>query len=118
MLHKLIMCIHVCVCNVFRKQKRNKDQASKLAAKKSRPFVQPNVDAGVAEDSESYPRPSYSDRTGPAVRSVKDRTRDYNGSIRFADRPYNRTGKNWLDGWEQRPLAPTIKPVHRVGVVG
>ena len=41
--------------------------------------------------------PSYLDRTGPAVRPVKDRTRDYNGSVRFTDRPRNWTGKNRLN---------------------
>jgi hypothetical protein len=40
---------------------------------------------------------SYWDRTGPAVRPVKDRTRDYSGPVHLKDRLCNRTGKNRLN---------------------
>jgi hypothetical protein len=42
-------------------------------------------------------KPSYLDRTGPAVGPVKDRTRDYNGSVHLKDRSCNRTAKNRLN---------------------
>ena len=41
--------------------------------------------------------PSYSDRTGPAVRPLKDRTRAYNGLVHLKDRMCNRTAINRLN---------------------
>ena len=41
--------------------------------------------------------PSYLDRTGPAVGSVKDRTRAYTGLVQFKDRLCNRTAINRLN---------------------
>jgi hypothetical protein len=37
------------------------------------------------------------DRTGPVVRSVKHRTREYSGLVHLKDRPCNQTGKNQLN---------------------
>jgi hypothetical protein len=50
---------------------------------------------------------SFSDRTGPAVRPVKDRTRTYTGPVHLKDRLCNWTGKNRLN----RPVF--AKPVNR-----
>jgi hypothetical protein len=51
------------------------------------------------------------DRTGPAVRPVKNRIRDYNGSVHFKDRLYNRPVKTGRTG------QLFVKPVNRLDFI-
>jgi hypothetical protein len=68
-----------------------------LALAKYRQVVWPGILLNPQLTDEELWNHSFSNRTGPAVRPLKDRTRAYTGPVHLKDRPCNRTGKNRLN---------------------